>query len=228
MIKAVITGDIVKSTDLSTEHAEKLLKKLAQMLTVLDKKFGMRSEIFRGDSFQCLTAVENGLPAALAIKTFIRALNPSEIYDLNKRKDPGKKSALVVTNHMFDARISLGIGDATTSSKTLASAQSEAFIISGHLLDEIKGSKQRFIMGSYDEYDGELETESFLIDTILSKTSALQCQVLYPKIMGFTEIQIASKLNIAQSAVNQRASNGNWPALEHLLYRYNEIYMDHE
>ena len=213
MIKAVITGDIIHSTKLSIEHRQLLVANIQKALKAWDKPFDMKSEIFRGDSFQCLLPVANALQVALLIKTRIRSLNPSELYDLQLRKNPNQTKAMFFTNHIFDARIAIGIGETGATVQKLASSHGAAFTISGHLLDDIKNSRQTLAIASDDEFSDELATESILLDALISKTSALQCQVLNLKLLNFTEIQIAGKLDIAQSAVNQRSTSGNWNAI---------------
>jgi DNA-directed RNA polymerase specialized sigma subunit len=224
MLKAVITGDIIQSTKLTPEQRQSLLENIERNLKILDEVYKMKSEIYRGDSFQCLLNTENALIVALIIKTYIRGLNPSVLYDLQSRKEPLKKNSIFYTNYIFDARIAIGIGETEETNKKLASSNGQAFLISGHLLDEIKNTKQTLIIGSSDEYNDELETESILLDAIISKTSALQCHVINLKLRNLTEIQIAEKLNIGQSAVNQRSTAGNWNAIESMRFRFEEIY----
>ena len=227
MLQAVITGDIVHSTKLTTEHRKSLLINIEKALKLWDKSFKMKSEIFRGDSFQCLVNPIHGLRVALIIKTYIRSLNPSELYDLQKRKDPDQKVARFYTNYIFDARIAIGIGQTEPTNQKLASSYGTAFTISGHLLDDIKNTRQSLAIGSNDDFHHELYIESILLDALIAKTSALQCRVLYLKLLDNTEIQIADKLQIAQSAVNQRSTSGSWNAIQSMLDRFEEIY-DHE
>jgi hypothetical protein len=167
MLKAVITGDIIQSTKLTPEQRQSLLENIERNLKILDEVYKMKSEIYRGDSFQCLLNTENALIVALIIKTYIRGLNPSVLYDLQSRKEPLKKNSIFYTNYIFDARIAIGIGETEETNKKLASSNGQAFLISGHLLDEIKNTKQTLIIGSSDEYNDELETESILLDAII-------------------------------------------------------------
>jgi hypothetical protein len=224
MVKAVITGDIIHSTKLPSEHRKVLLSDIEQALKRWDKSFKMKSEMFRGDSFQCLVDPVYGLRVALIIKTYIRSLNPSMLYDLQNRKNPNKKAAVFYTKFIYDARVAVGIGQIEAIGQRLASSHGPAFTTSGHLLDDIKNTRQSLTIGSNDEFDAEWGTESFLLDALIAKTSALQCKVLYLKLLNNTEIQIADKLQIAQSAVNQRSTGGSWNAIQRMLGRFEEIY----
>ena len=89
MIQAIITGDVIHSTRMSIEQRDCLFRQIGDALKQWNKDFGMRSETFRGDSFQCLVKnPADALNMALIQKTFIRSLNPSAVYDVHK-KQPG-------------------------------------------------------------------------------------------------------------------------------------------
>lgn len=227
MIKAVITGDIIHSTHLSSEARASLFNNIEYYLKKLKKEYGIKYEMYRGDSFQCLVhKVEEALRIALLIKTFIRSLNPSEVYAVTKKSNTKQVRDTVFTTFIFDARIALGIGEVDADNKRLASSDGMAFFISGHLLDEIKNTKQHFAIDSDDEFKQEWETESILLDAIIRKTTALQCKVLNYKLMDLTETEIANILNIGQSAVNQRANNGDWNAFDAMVYRFEKAYKE--
>jgi hypothetical protein len=129
---------------------------------------------------------------------------------------------------MFDTRIAVGIGESEEESESLGKANGEAFLLSGRTLDNLKGSKQSIGIASNDTYQMELETECTLVDCIIGRNSALQCEVINLKLLEYTEIEIAKKLGIAQSAVNQRSNNGGWNAIHAMVQRYETIYQDKE
>lgn len=228
MKKAVITGDIIESTKLSVEQKSWLTKALKRTLKIWDTDFNMKSELYRGDSFQCL--INNPLHAlrvALLIKTYIKSLNPSEVYDIYQRKNPSNPKTILNTQWLFDARISIGIGTVDLEMKSVATSDGEAFHLSGRLLDEIKGSKQTIAIGTDDEKNDELETEIMLLDNIISRLTALQCEVINLKLLYNTEVKIANILRIQQSAVNQRSNSGGWHAIDKMVKRFEYIYEDY-
>ncbi len=53
-----------------------------------------------------------------------------------------------------------------------------------------------------------------LLDVLLSKATSRQCEVLYLKLMNNQEDEIAKKLGIGQSAVNQHSTSVGWNAIE--------------
>ena len=214
MKKAVITADIIHSSKMSIENKEWLLEKIDQQLkTLYESPDIMQSEMYRGDSFQCqLTDPKLGLKTALILKTFIKSLNPQEASS-NKE--------------LFDVRISLGLGEVTSSALNPGMSDGEAFHLSGKKLDEMKKQKMSFAISTNDNFKEELATESALLDFILSNTTALQCEVIYYKIYGLTEVAIAEKLKIQQAAVNQRSTAGGWNVIEKVLKRFETIYATH-
>lgn len=221
-MKAVITGDIIQSTRLSAEHRSMLVKKIQQALKTWEADFKFKSEFFQGDSFQCLLQHPHlSLRVALLMKTYIRSLNPTTAFSPNKM--PEKRSGILLPANIIDARIAVGIGEAEAGTK-LATSNGMAFALSGHLLDDLKNSKQTFAIATDDGYNDELETESVLLDALISKTTALQCEVINLKLLSYNETEIAKQLKIIQSAVNQRSRSGNWNAIDAMVDRFEEIY----
>jgi hypothetical protein len=222
---AVITGDIIHSTRLSSDSKSKLFIKINKYLKYLSNESGIKTEMYRGDSFQCL--IENPLESlriALLIKTYIRSLNPSEIYNVSKKALFSKVNQTVMTTFVLDARMAVGIAENESIRSTLANSDGMAFFLSGRLLDDIKNTKQHLAIESVDEFSAEWETECILLDEIIRRTTALQCKVINLKLEGYTETQIANKLNIGQSAVNQRSNSGGWRAIETMVNRFESAY----
>jgi|ERR1019366_443668 hypothetical protein len=225
MVKAIITGDVIHSTRMTVEERTWLFRSIADALKIWNEEFGMKSETFRGDSFQCLLhKPSEALKMALILKTYIRSLNPSDVFEVRKKMQPQIMRNRILPRWIFDARIAVGIGEVDLQSRRLAASGGMAYQLSGHLLDEMKTKKQSIGIATNDNYNDEFETESILLDAIISKTSALQCEVITLKLLGHTELAIAKKLGIMQSAVNQRSNSGNWNAIETMVKRFEKIY----
>ncbi len=221
MDSAVITGDIIQSSKLDAETRQWLMRSLKAALEQWDNDFEMESELIRGDSFQCLISnPELALKIALLIRTYIRSLNPTAAYDIYHRENP----AILLTNWLFDVRIAIGVGGIDYEGDTLAESDGEAFHLSGRALDLLKDSRQNLAIVSTDKNKEELATMAPLLDAIISKTTALQCQVINLKLLEYTEIEIARMLEINQSAVNQRSVAGNWGPIQSAVKRFGKIY----
>lgn len=227
MFKAVITADIVHSRKLSNADRVYLLGALSKELNRLDKKFNAKSELYRGDSIQVVVFdVWNALRVALLIKFFIRSLSPAERVKIVTKdaKAVNKLKAL----WMLDVRMAIGIGEVSFINKKVITSDGEAFQISGMLLDKMKQGKQKLAIDSADSNSEELKIESILLDVILDRTTALQSEVMYHKLMNMTEVQIAEKLGINQSAVNQRSSSGYWNVVAEMVHYFESKYKNQE
>ncbi|MES2616363.1 MAG: hypothetical protein V4613_00705 [Bacteroidota bacterium] len=225
MNKAVITGDIIQSTKLRVEGRTLLTNSLKDALKLWDKDFNMKSELYRGDSFQCLVQnPANALRICLIIKTYIRRLNTIHPYEIRRKNGMNKNQNIANPRWIFDARISIGIGKVYEQNRSIATSDGEAFQLSGRLLDQMKAQKQTLAISSSDSYNNELMTELTLLDSLILKTTALQCEVINLKLLGYTETQIAKDLKVGQSAVNQRSNSGSWNAIETLLNRFEYLY----
>ena len=223
--KAVITADVVQSSKMSTAHRKWFNEKINKLLVFLEKNKFLQPndyETYRGDSFQCLIhKPENALKMGFILKTGIKLLDPSkQQYIDNGRKIVPK----LLDKKSFDIRISIGLGAIDVKSKKLSTSDGEAFQLSGRRIDEMKKERQTFCITTNDDFKSELYTQSFLIDNILAHATPLQCEVMYWKLYGLNEIAIAQKLDIKQSAVNQRSTSGGWHAIEVMLKRFKEIY----
>jgi len=119
-IYAVITGDIVGSTNLTTEQLASLRKTLHETVRNFNRnedRVLKGPEFFRGDSWQVLL---NKPGFALNLTLLIQA---NLIEKLN-----------------VQTRAAIGIGPITSMDKTLATSVGEAFTLSGHALENITGN----------------------------------------------------------------------------------------
>ncbi|HRQ49863.1 MAG TPA: hypothetical protein PLR74_04960 [Agriterribacter sp.] len=121
-VGAVITADIVNSTVPGTAMGKKLVTQLSAVLK--DHVF----EFYRGDSFQVYT---RDPLAALKLSFRLRAV--------------AKK-----LSDIYDVRVSIGIGNVAARVRSLRTTNSEAFILSGRMFDQLKDT-QRLRIGSADE-----------------------------------------------------------------------------
>lgn len=223
--KAVITADVVQSTQISLIHRKWFNEKIIKILSFLNKNNLLQPneyETYRGDSFQCLVQHPcDALKIAFIIKTGVKLLDPSKAQRIDDMRKTASKN---LDKRNFDIRLSIGIGTVNTKSKKLSISDGEAFQLSGRRIDEMKKERQTFCITTADGFQSELYTQSFLIDNILAHATPLQCEVIYWKLYGLNEVAIANKLDIKQSAVNQRSTSGGWHAIEVMLKRFQEIY----
>lgn len=222
-MQAVITGDIVQSTRMDQVSRYELLDRLEESLNIWKDDFSFEYEIFRGDSFQCfLRDAHSALRFALVIKCYIKSLNPSELVRI--RRPNSEESKLIFPVWKFDARLAIGLGEGKVRNGSVGKSDGSAFVLSGHKLDMLKDEKRTIGIDSIDAYREELQVELVLLDQLVSGMSALQCEVVYQKLLGYTEMDISKDLGVKQSAVNQRSRAAGWDAIRTMVNRFENIY----
>ncbi len=213
MNHAILTGDIVNSTKLSENERVELIYQLKN-ISQADEKIDLKIEIYRGDGFQVeVKKAKEALMYSILLRAFFKG-----------------KHHFIFKENNYDARIAIGIGEKKISFldailegivDTLGERDGEAFRNSGRLLDEMK-KKQNLIAisTSNDALNEDLDINLCLLEEIISNWKPLQADVIFYKILGYTENSIAEKLNVSQSAINQTAKAAGWWVVEKLLNYY--------
>ncbi len=200
-IQAVLTGDIVNSTRLTSAKEKQLLSRIKNL-------FGSHIvEFYRGDSFQAyVVTATDALKLALLCRT--AAISFSK----------GEKEVL------FDIRVSIGVGQVNSPVKTLESARGEAFLLSGRRFDEIAKGPQRLVITSSNALANEgLQVIADYLDAVFELMTGKQAEVIFELLQGQQQQQVAKKLKKTKSTIHQRVSSGRWPEIERLLKQYENI-----
>ncbi len=209
---AVISADLLSSSGYSREYLEKVLVALKdefEELKTINKSAASNFKIFRGDSFQGIVEFPaESLKIAIRLKTVINRLQ----VDKNSR---------AIT---ADIRCAIGIGTYDFKRESISESNGQAFQFSGRTLDSMKNSARKTLLKTpMESIDNEFNTSLFLFDTLTDKWSTASAEVVYFLLKGFKEQDIAEKLEISQSAVNQRKKAAGWDAIAQLLERYNQV-----
>lgn len=181
-----ITGDIVHSQ--SAENPEVWLDPLKDLFSTFGKSPSVW-EIYRGDSFQIIVSPKDALRVSLLIKSVIK-------------KIPSKK---------LDVRLAIGISEEEIIADRVSEAAGEAFVYSGQLLDTLKQKKVHLgIKSPWDEFDEEFNMMFKLALIIMNSWTSNSAEVaeLLFSVSGITQVEIAQRLGIAQSSVNDRIKRG--------------------
>jgi hypothetical protein len=224
MKKAVISGDIVASTsltDVGRTHIEDELKKL---LDELQAKYNMFGRMIKGDYLECVVPDPgNALRLALVIKAFIKSISGDEILNNDDSRFKFFK--------IHGIRLAIGYGELTRFEPAKGIIDGEAIYFSGRRInEELTYNKERivikntlFFVSGNEELNKEFEPLLSLIDVLMSKATAKQCEVLYMKLMNMNEEAIALKMNIAQPVVNQHSTSIGWNAIDKAVNRFAEV-----
>lgn len=217
MNQAVITADIEDSTALSPDERKMLFASLKDEMKALEMNQLIREvSFYRGDSFQLLVAdSRDALVVGLLLKTCINKLgSPGK---------PHKRGAKVI----FDTAVSIGIGK-VTENKPLAENNEKPFVLSGRGLEQLKSERRTLgIFTGNRQTDRYLVTTLYLFDWIMNQWPLTSAELIYHKLQGKTEQEIAKELHVSQSAINQRSHAACWPGLERIIQLYRTLEEHH-
>lgn len=198
---AVIRGDIVNSTKLSTDQFEQLLKRIKDIQNWITEGNRLNAHsIERGDEFQTVVHdIENALRYTIIYRTGIKAL--------------GKE---------FDSRISFAIAANADLRELVSESMGAAFVLSGRGLKELKND--RFLFSS----DRHELTEHFnllfkYLDRQLTELTSRQCEVMLPMLKTNEDLSIsalAEKLDIAIATASKSLKASGWPLISELNLRF--------
>ena len=204
-VKAVLTGDIVGSSRLSTDERRALHSRFNQSAARLEKEFAgqilHKPEIVRGDSWQFAIADPR---EALRMALFFRALIRITLPDAD-----------------IDTRIAIGFGTVDfLPGENLSSGDGQAYRLSGEGLEELQ---KTFRMGLFFPAEARSDlTEALdvivkLIDREAGKWTQAQAESFAGALLGLTQQEIASDWvarDITQQAVAQHLERAGWSTIE--------------
>ena len=231
-MNAVISGDIVSSTALNELELELLRKNVLQLIdTFTVDPSGQTGDIqfyghlIKGDYIECyLKEPKDSLRVALIIKTLVKmmVLEKSPDNALEKKRLLFKK---------YGVRLAIGIGSMRTVDTEQGILDGEAIYLSGRKIDDQRSSnKEKVVIKNtlfFETTENKLKEQGSvlvdLLDVLLTNATARQCEVLYYKLLGFSESDIAQKLDVNQATVNQHSTAVGWNAIEHTLKYYEQL-----
>lgn len=210
---AVISADIIGYTELKNNRDDEVLNELKMFFDEIEgpqirSNIDIDFKIKRGDSIQ--GEIQDPLKA-LRIAIMLKATVTKIKFGLNnKRKLPE-----------IDVRIAIGTGSLDKSRDNINISMGTAYTNSGRTLDMMKKEKRTFAIKTENELlNEEFDTEFRLLEVILSSWNITSAELTYWLLQEKTEMEIAEKLDISQSAVNQRKKKAGWYGIEALLSRY--------
>jgi hypothetical protein len=203
---AVLTGDIVRSTDLSTKELRAVQTHLEKCSRDLDKvRDGLLRgsiDFYRGDGWQLLlTAPALALRAALLLR------------------------AELIAFKKVDTRISIGVGAVRgVVGRRMSQSTGEAFQRSGQALEDTKRRDRLTI--SLPEGDREdqmwLSVILCLCDALVQRWTSRQAQAVSGALRSLTQAEIATRCEprVTQQSVAKALRAADWYAIEAALERF--------
>lgn len=198
-ISTVITADIVNS---EPSWGKELGKRLEQ--TIYANQPAAKVFFYRGDSFQSY------LPDP--VSTFRLVLKLRTQAKLFEKDRPEVKT---------DVRMSIGIGAVELPITQLATAEGEAFVISGRSFDAlVKGEKRMHLQSSDNKINLTLQSISLFTDYLFQSLTMKQAEVLEQLLNHRTQTETAKWLKKSQSTVNRHVQSMGWRQMEELIDLY--------
>jgi DNA-binding NarL/FixJ family response regulator len=198
---AVISGDIVNSTKLTSVQFEQLLKRIKDIQKwITTGNASNAHSIDRGDEFQSVVHdIENTLRYTIIYRIGIKAL--------------GKE---------FESRISFAIAPNADLRESVSESMGKAFVLSGRGLKALKND--RLVFNS----DNLALTEYFdllfkYLDKQLSELTSRQCEVMLPMLKtndGLSINELAERLGVATATASKSLKASGWPLINELNSRF--------
>jgi len=217
MNSATISADIISYTSLPEKEKRSIEAKIKQFLanlqeTYIEQQFYGR--LVQGDYIECaLNSPVYSLRIALLIKTLIKSIN------LNTHHTKKQKLKYFFVH---GARIAVAVAPLSQLDPKAGIIDGEAIYLSGRTIKKHSTSdKQKIVIKntlfflSNDQYlQEQMEAIFYLLDTLLSKCSAKQSEVVFYKLQNLSEKEISKKLNKYQSTISQHSTAAGWNAIE--------------
>lgn len=216
---AVITGDIIGSSQIPLGRRESILNELkgsfVEINDILLKDAISPFEIYRGDSFQAIISKpELSLLVGILIRSKLRSLTV---------ESSTKTKRQFISN--CDARISIGIGSMDYRGAQIIESDGKAFQYSGRLIESMKRTGSNFSMQTpWDNINEEMNVSLAFTSNVISRWTQKQAETIYLYLL-YKESQtaLATKLNVSQPTIHKRLDLGQIDSIESLLNRFQRI-----
>lgn len=214
----IVSCDVVDSTSLSTEGFKKLRRDITDGLFEDLKVAGIKhwGRVVRGDTIElCLENPNYALLTALAVKSWFKLWAAG-----NADSELMRESGI---------RYSIGIGDMRYIDLSDDIMDGEAIYMAGRNLDYISAHHISSAFGianinsEFKMFERVIDNNLMLLDFFFERMNSRQCAVVYRKLLGEKEEDIAELLSISQTAVNLRSRNAGWPLIRESLRTFSKI-----
>jgi hypothetical protein len=220
MMQATISADVISYTSLHEKDKRHLETSVKQLLGELTSKFKAQQfygRMVQGDYIECaLNSPVHALRIALLLKSFVKSL---QLNNIDKRK----KELKYFLEHGI--RLAVAVAPLTKIDPANGIIDGEAIYLSGRAIKSYSTSdKKRIIIKSTlffrctdERLQEPIATIFALLDFIFAGCSARQCEVIFYKLQGFNEKEIALKTGKYQSTISQHSTSAGWNAIENAV-----------
>ena len=188
---AILTGDVVNSSKLTTEQRSALINKLEQFLEVQKKTYSdMEFEIYRGDAVQIkLYQPDKSITLAIIIRVFVLSLGS-------------------------DIRISIGIGDIDITEKEIKISSGQAFVFSGHSLDSMKSRDRLIFKSPYEKLDVDINVVNNIMMALINMWTLNRSKIMLHLLLGISRDEICKKFGFGNPTLSKTLLGAGYPELK--------------
>lgn len=221
IMKSTISADIIKSSSLDKFMVIELQDHLRKYVDLVEQSFpDCWGRIVRGDSIELV--VPNARLAfrlAIMLKCHVKAFGV---------KFSGHSNQLTFNQAKFfkyGVRIAIGFGSLKINDLENGIIDGNAIYASGRTLDGMSSRMRKnfVVAGLTGGRERLVQAILGLVDELLSHATAKQCEVVFMRLLGHTENEIAKIKAITQVAVNAHLRRAGWYAIENAIATCEEI-----
>ncbi len=220
-IESVLVGDIVSYSLLEEKAKTEIGQVLKDLFDFLSEEYQVYSRQYKGDYIECyIPNVADSLVVAMLIKTAIKSLQSDAQNEEAKWFDE------------LGIRLAVGVGSLQQLDLDKGIIDGEAIYMAGRQINnESKSQHQRKIIKrtmfylSEDPAESEQMSAFFaLIDEMLNGASQKQSEIIFLKLKGLSEKEIAEHFQVNQSVINRQSNSVGWNALNETLQYYKNYF----
>ncbi len=226
MHAATISADVITYTALLPDEKRRLESGIKGLLADLTEKYretAFYGRLVQGDYIECaMNSPQNALRIALLIKTFVKAC---------KLSDSGRKDNRLKYFYEHGIRLAVAVAPLEKNDAENGIIDGEAIYLSGRAIKNLSTSdKQKIVIKNTmffcmndKQLQEQFDTIFSLLDTLISKCSAKQSEIIHYKLMDYSEKEIAEKLGKFQSTISQHSTAAGWLSIEKAVAYFENI-----
>lgn len=207
--EATISADIIDSTYLDSVDLSRLRDYLIHFVNLIEDSLHLGwGRIVRGDGVEFVVGNQHdALRLALLLRAYIKA------FDVHCPTRAFKKTGI---------RIAVGLGGLRANDRFKGIIDGESIYNSGRALGRM--TKDKFVIVSpYRKCELIFRALSMLLGALLDRATAKQCHVLFMRLQGMTERQIADRLGVSPIAVWGHLNKVGWRAISEALLLFEHL-----
>lgn len=214
---ATISADVISYTSLTEMEKRKLEYGIKQLLSDLTDQYKDQSfygRLVQGDYIECaINTPEYALRIALLLKTYIKSI----VFEVSRNN----KSRLKYFSE-YGIRLAVAVAPLDKLDSKNGIIDGDAIYLSGRAIKKYSTSdKQKitikntmFFCSHNNKIQQQFDVFFSLLDTIISKCSSKQSEVVHYKLLDLSEKDIATKLSKYQSTISQHSTAAGWLSIE--------------